>query len=249
MNLEQTLPGLLEVTLRRINLERRRGNYSVVNQLYQHCIDNAPTDKLKSHFSLKFARHLYKVTNEYDQAVELLEKTLSKNKGNVQLYMQLIDFAFHQKPINETTILNIFNKALKCSDIGDADKMLFSQRKIEFLEDFGSDIKMLIEATSYHEELAESITSSNKRSADESVYGGDEKRVRMDTDAYGASQAGFVAGSIPTMTQPSQALQSSDPNHAAYSYQNQQATWSNYQNAYGYPQSQWNQYQGYYPTA
>lgn len=61
VNLEQALPGLLEVTVRRINLERRRGNHSAVQELYQHCIDNAPTEKLKSHFSLKFSRYYVKV--------------------------------------------------------------------------------------------------------------------------------------------------------------------------------------------
>lgn len=52
---------MLEITIRKINLERRRGNTEKVDELYLKCIAEAKTAQMSSHFATKYARFLYKV--------------------------------------------------------------------------------------------------------------------------------------------------------------------------------------------
>ena len=60
-------------------------------------------------------------------------------QGNVRLYLQLIDIVYQQSNIDEEEVLTIFDQALSSSIAAD-HKMAFSQRKLEFLEDFGSNV-------------------------------------------------------------------------------------------------------------
>jgi hypothetical protein len=58
---------------------------------------------------------------------------------NPRLYLQLIDMGLQQNPLNEDNIISIIDQFL-CRDTDPEQKVLFAQRKVEFLEDFGSDI-------------------------------------------------------------------------------------------------------------
>lgn len=60
-SLEKMLPKLAMVRLRRISLERRRGNYPEVEQIYTESIEDAPSLEVRSFFALKYARYLSKV--------------------------------------------------------------------------------------------------------------------------------------------------------------------------------------------
>lgn len=53
---------MLEITIRKINLERRRGNAEKVDELYLKCIAEAKNSQMSSHFATKYARYLYKVS-------------------------------------------------------------------------------------------------------------------------------------------------------------------------------------------
>lgn len=51
--------------------------------------------------------------------------------------MQLIDIYYQMTPFNEESVIKAFNGALN-SDMPIEAKVLFAQRKVEFLEDLGS---------------------------------------------------------------------------------------------------------------
>lgn len=59
---------------------------------------------------------------------------------NTKLHLNLIDLEFSgDVKQNEANILSHFDKVIK-SSMPIATRVVFSQRKVEFLEDFGSDI-------------------------------------------------------------------------------------------------------------
>ncbi|KAJ1349721.1 hypothetical protein KIN20_005347 [Parelaphostrongylus tenuis] len=67
------------------------------------------------------------------------EEHLERDRDNVQLLLQLIDLAFTNPEFSQTAVIEAFDFAIK-SNISDAEKLQFSQRKLDFLEDLSYDI-------------------------------------------------------------------------------------------------------------
>ncbi len=59
--LEERVPGLAMVSLRKISLERRQGRFEQTEDMYQKYIEEAEKMSVKSFYAIKYARHLAKV--------------------------------------------------------------------------------------------------------------------------------------------------------------------------------------------
>lgn len=59
--LDKNVPGLVMVNMRKISLERRKGNTAMAETLFQEYINGASQPEISSFFSIKFARYLLKV--------------------------------------------------------------------------------------------------------------------------------------------------------------------------------------------
>lgn len=55
--LDESMPGLAMVAVRRIGIERRRGNREVVSSLYQRLIAEADSTEVHSFYTIKFSRY------------------------------------------------------------------------------------------------------------------------------------------------------------------------------------------------
>lgn len=82
---------------------------------------------------------LFQILNDVEKAVSILRKAVEKDKDNTRLYLQLIDMGLQKTPIDENSIISILDQFLN-KEGEPEQKLMFAQRKIEFLEDFGSDI-------------------------------------------------------------------------------------------------------------
>ena len=60
-NLEDVLPGMVMVAMRRISLERRIGDKEKTEMLFQEYIDKAPELSVRAFYTIKYARYLFKV--------------------------------------------------------------------------------------------------------------------------------------------------------------------------------------------
>ena len=100
--MEKQHPQLMNIQLRRINLERRRGNIEEVHALYKHCIKEAKTVSVASELSIKYARFLRlspaPVNYDSDGAIEVIEQALVRDERNAKLYLQLLDIYMHTRP-------------------------------------------------------------------------------------------------------------------------------------------------------
>ncbi|GFS32019.1 pre-mRNA-processing factor 39 [Nephila pilipes] len=226
--LGESIKDMLEITIRKINLERRRGNNEKVDELYSNCIAEAKTSQMSSHFATKYARYLYKVRGDFVKATEILKNALKNDPSNPYILLQLVDVGYQQDPMDQSAILEAFDMALS-SDMNNDQKLLFAQRKLEFLEDFSSDPQRIQDAFEDYAKMFKSHYSSRKRSAEEDD---ESKEKKVKTEVNGSVVVSTTAGSAATSAVPAQDA----------SYQYPHSAWANYaQNSYNYQQA-WTPY-------
>ncbi len=163
--LEKKHPELMSVVLRLINLQRRCGNHDQVHSLYKSCIDKAASSNAKAELSVKYSRFLRLVVGDDEAARSVLQAVLDKkDEKNAKIFMQLLDIELHAKPMVADNVLKIFDTAIGTKGMPSRQKLLFSQRKVEFLEDFGTSIVQVNEAKEAHEKLVEECKKEAKAS-------------------------------------------------------------------------------------
>ena len=163
LNVGEKHPQLVSVLMRRINLERRIGHNDEVHKLYKTCIEKAKSATAKAELTVKYSRFLRLVANDDASAKAVLQDILDKSdEKNAKVYLQLLDIELHQRPLNPPTVISLFDKAIATKSMPGRQKLLFSQRKIEFLEDFGDSIGAIAIAKECHEKLSEEVKKETK---------------------------------------------------------------------------------------
>ncbi|KAM3603490.1 uncharacterized protein V6R79_023407 [Siganus canaliculatus] len=226
-SLEAVVPGLAMVRLRRVSLERRRGNLEEAEVLLKEAMESANNATETSFYAVKLARQHLKVQRSLSKAKKVLLDAIEKDQTNPKLYLNLLELEISGDVTqNEAEILACFNRALS-SPMPLESRLLFCQRKVEYLEDFGSDINILVAA---YEELQklQKEHESTKRKAENGYDGSEEpdaKRQRVDDAAAAAAAAAAMTDASAT--------------NSAYNY-----NW--YQQQYGWGQNSWGQYANQY---
>ncbi|XP_046971445.1 pre-mRNA-processing factor 39 isoform X2 [Vanessa cardui] len=93
--IEKTCPSLVQIQYRRINLERRRGDYDKCIQLYEAYISSAKNKSVASAMAIKYARFLFHVKQDKLAARKALNDAIAKDPLNARLHMQRLDLALH----------------------------------------------------------------------------------------------------------------------------------------------------------
>ncbi|CAH2328845.1 pre-mRNA-processing factor 39 isoform X1 [Pelobates cultripes] len=216
--LEESVGDLAMIRLRRVNLERRHGNVKEAENLLTQAMKNAKSNSESSFYAIKLARHLLKVQKDAEKARKVLHDAITKDKDNAKLYLNVIEMEFSEDlKQNETNILSAFDKAIK-STMTIATRIKFSQRKVEFLEDFGFDINKLLTAYDDHQKLLKEH-DLQKRKAENGLEQPDAKRAHMEEMA--------AVASTPAVHQT--AATPGTYNYAnwyQYNYQNYPNTWN-----------------------
>lgn len=65
-------------------------------------------------------------------------------QDNPSLYLALIDIAYTATTFKESSVVEAIDYALESRHLNDKEKLRFSQRKLDFLEDFGHSIQELV---------------------------------------------------------------------------------------------------------
>ncbi|XP_005102551.2 pre-mRNA-processing factor 39 isoform X2 [Aplysia californica] len=162
MNIENNVPGLAMVCMRRISLERRCGNHEAGEELFKKYIETAVSHKSRTFFCIKYARYLQKVMGETDKARKVLNDALEIDNTNEKVFLQLLDVEYQSQPIVEERVMETFNRLLT-SEVSLEFKVKVSQRRMEFLEDFGTCIQKISFAYDEHQKLVKEASSKKKR--------------------------------------------------------------------------------------
>ncbi|XP_056619960.1 pre-mRNA-processing factor 39 isoform X1 [Triplophysa dalaica] len=220
---EEGVPGLAMVRLRRVSLERRHGNMDESEALLRDAIANGRNSGESSFYAVKLARQLVKVQKSIDKAKTVLLEAVEKDETNPKLYLNLLEMEYSSDiQQNEANIIACFDRALG-SSMSLESRITFAQRKVEFLEDFGSDINVLVAAYEEHQKLIKESDSLKRKSEDGSEEP-DSKRQRTDDQSAASGQM----------------MQDMQANNAGYNYNN----WYQQYNSWG-PQNSWGQYGQY----
>ncbi|KAK2856423.1 hypothetical protein Q5P01_005158 [Channa striata] len=232
-SLEAAVPGLAMVRLRRVSLERRHGNLEEAEALLREAMESAKNATETSFYAVKLARLLMKVQRSLSRAKKVLLEAIEKDQTCPKLYLNLLELEYNGDVTqNEAEILACFDRALK-SPMAIESRLLFSQRKVEFLEDFGSDINVLVAAYEEQQKLQKENEPSKRKAENgyESAQEPDAKRQRVDDSSSAAATA----------------MTDMQANNSAYNYnwyQQQYGGWG--QNSWG-QYNQYAQYNQYYP--
>ncbi|XP_041661990.1 pre-mRNA-processing factor 39 [Cheilinus undulatus] len=232
-SLEAAVPGLAMVRLRRVSLERRHGNLEEAEALLREAMESGKNSTETSFYAVKLARQQMKVQRSLSKARKVLLDAIEKDQTSPKLYLNLLELEYSGDVTqNEAEILACFDRALQ-SPMPLESRLLFSQRKVEFLEDFGSDINVLVAAYEEHKKLQKENEPSKRKAENgyDSSQEPDAKRQRVDDDPSAAANA----------------VTDTQANNSAYNYnwyQQQYGGWG--QNSWG-QYNQYAQYNQYYP--
>ncbi|XP_066845427.1 LOW QUALITY PROTEIN: pre-mRNA-processing factor 39-like [Anser cygnoides] len=176
---EEAVPGLAMVRLRRVSLERRQGNVAGAEALLLEAVRANEGLPLASFYAVKLARHVCKVQRDLAKARQVLLGALEKDPENARLHANLLEMEFGADVRqNEGNTMSCFERALR-SPLPDEAKLLFSQRRVEFLEDFGSSIHSLLTAYDEHQQFLQQH-AARKRAPENGADEPDDKRLRPD---------------------------------------------------------------------
>lgn len=227
--LDKNVPGLVMVNMRKISLERRKGNTAMAETLFQEYINGASQPEISSFFSIKFARYLLKIIGDTERARATLQSAVEKDRGNIKLYLQLLDLEYQCRPISEENVIKIFASILDCENFPLETKAKMSQRKLEFLEDFCASITTLKESYDEHQKLMKDLHNERKKRPSDAVSSEEpaEKRPKVEATQNGSGDQSQMTGAV-------------DPYYGH---------WGSYANSgYSYPPQQWGYGQHYYPS-
>jgi len=163
--LEKVAPKLDSLAVRRVNLARRQGDFDRVINFYRKYIESAKKDNgTLAPLSLRASRFAAKVMGDTALAEEFIERALEKEPRNARLYVQLFDVRFQRQPLDVDASVQILNRALK-SKLDLEQRCRFAHRKVEFLEDFGSNVDEIATAQDEYQKLAQKLQTDRQAKA------------------------------------------------------------------------------------
>uniref|UniRef100_A0A672N4Z8 Pre-mRNA-processing factor 39-like n=1 Tax=Sinocyclocheilus grahami TaxID=75366 RepID=A0A672N4Z8_SINGR len=246
-SLEMTVPGLAAVRLRRVGLERRAGRLDVAEALLKETVEQSKdSPPLHAFYSIKLARFLHKLCKNPARARTVLQEAIELSPDNGRLYQNLLELEMSgDLQTNGGGILQCVAKAL-AAPLSPKTKILFSQRGLQFAEDFGSTVQSVLSMYEEHQKLLKEHDA--KRQAENSDNDDPEKMSKMD-DASALTAPQTAPPTMPhvPMTTPPPSMMGGDMSGSYGSY----GSWYQQQQygGYGSYQNPWNQYNQYYPTS
>ncbi|KAM8939230.1 pre-mRNA-processing factor 39-like [Pelodytes ibericus] len=164
-DLETMVPGLAMVRLRRVSLERRSGNLDEAERLLRESVQSSLGTNMAAFYAIKLARFLLKLRGNSESARELLIQALEREPDNPRLHLCLLEFEVSRDATQgENDAISCVDRALR-SSVQDDIKKIMSQRRLEYLEDRGSNIASWVSAYDEHQKLMEQQKELKKQAA------------------------------------------------------------------------------------
>lgn len=97
------------------------------------------------------------------KSLEVLNTALGKDPNNSRIYLQLIDMTMQKETHCEKEVVRLIEAFLEKDSVDIEQKVLFAQRKLEFLEDFGSDIQCVQTAYEDYQKYVKQSKENKKK--------------------------------------------------------------------------------------
>ncbi|KAM4621804.1 pre-mRNA-processing factor 39 isoform 1-T1 [Polymixia lowei] len=246
-SLENTLPGLAVVRLRRAGLERRAGQLDESEALLREAVaQSKEKPSLHAFYSIKLARLLLKLGRNPGKARGVLQEALDISPDNSKLHMNLLELEVAGDPRGSAEAVQECVTRALAAPLSPRTKILFSQRGMQYAEDYGNSIQSVLFIYEEHQKLLKEL-GGKKRGAENGDNEDPEKLSKAD-DGSAVSVAPQVPPTMPhvPITTPPPPMMGSDTQggYGGYSNWYQQPQYGNYNY-----QNTWNYNQGYYPPS
>lgn len=172
-DLDASSPNLLQVAYRRCNLERRRGDLGRCAELYEEYIRGAvrrtkETGKAATNagqLAIKYARFTHKWRGDLNAAITVLREQLDRDPLNTRVVLQLVDLAVQRQHVDATEVVALIDNFVNAAadELELDQRVLFAQRKYEFLEDFGESAVQVQEAQRSLQSLMSKAKEAKKK--------------------------------------------------------------------------------------
>lgn len=245
VRLEKEVSNSLQISICRINLERRCQRFEEVSKLYEHYISTNKNKFATNALSIKYARFCQKILNDVNKGSDVLRKAIEKDKDNPRLYHQLLDLIFSKsprEPQHEEECVSIIDQFLERESTDIEHKLLFAQHKVEFLEDFGSSMTNVQKAVTDYMNLLKQVKEKRRKQFEDKIKTEEKKNNKTESSVPVHPAPAASNGSNSTSVSGSATFSTSGNN----SYPNQQQAYQNssnqYQQSANYGQPTYNQY-------
>ncbi|KAI6230212.1 hypothetical protein M3Y99_01088300 [Aphelenchoides fujianensis] len=139
-------PGFVAITMRKLQVDRRRlakedksADYSTfVHKMEKLIRDATNTRRVRSFYALKLARFQSKILHDRKAAERVLKEAIERDNDNLQLYLALVEAAFSSSHFREKDVLEALDFGLHSKHLSAEQRFLFSQRKLDVLEELGT---------------------------------------------------------------------------------------------------------------
>jgi len=252
----EAVPNMAYIKMKRVNCARRAGNLDVAEKMLREYVSSSIKPHEEKFYTRKLVWFLYKMVGKKEEACKIQEDLIAKHTAEVKLCNDLVEMQLHSgskgmTKAEEETALKTFNFILD-KDLTEDQKFSFSQKKLEFLEDFGSDVKAIRKTYDEHQKL---VKQQKKRQAEASAITDQPPSKKSKSASYQSGAPTTLANGARLSTTPvmsyaqgqyQQQYASGDPAAAQYYQQ-----WNNYQQQQGRTAgsnyySQWPGQQQYY---
>ncbi|KAL0973872.1 hypothetical protein UPYG_G00212260 [Umbra pygmaea] len=245
--LESSVPGLAMVRLRRAGLERRAGRLEESEALLRDAVvESKETPHLHAFYSIKLARLLLKLCKNPSRARGVLQEALEISPDNGKLHLNLLELEVSGDSRGSSESVQQCVRRALAAPLSPRTKILFSQRGLQYAEDYGTSVQSVLTVYEEHQKLLKEL-DSKKRGAENGDNEDPEKMLK------GEDGSAVPAPPQPPPTMPHVPITTPPPPimgadmSAGYGY----GSW--YQQpqygGYGGYQQPWNYNQGYYPPS
>ncbi|XP_048486257.1 pre-mRNA-processing factor 39 [Plutella xylostella] len=239
---EKQQPSLVQIQYRRVNLERRRGDYDKCVQLYEQYIAAAKSKSIASALAIKYARFLYHVRADAPGARKVLDDAIAKDPLNERLHLQRLDLALHT-PNTPFSELEELVQSYEKQEGADAEASArFAWRRRELAEELGG--AAAARAAALHQRA---LAKHLRKRARKEKHDAPAPAAPTDVKKKESSTTNNSAAAAPTggYYQPPAAPPQYDQNYAQ-GYQPPPWGYQQPPGPYQHPHPGWPQYPNYY---
>uniref|UniRef100_A0A674CLU0 Pre-mRNA-processing factor 39-like n=1 Tax=Salmo trutta TaxID=8032 RepID=A0A674CLU0_SALTR len=163
-SLETSIPGLAMVRLRRAGLERRAGRLDESEALLRDAVVQAKeTPHLHAFYSIKLARLLLKLCKNPSKARGVLQEALEISPDNGKLHLNLLELEVSGDPRGSPEgVQQCVTRAL-AAPLSPRTKILFSQRGLQYAEDYGTSVQSVLTVYEEHQKLLKELGNKKRR--------------------------------------------------------------------------------------
>ncbi|KAL5236934.1 hypothetical protein ACI65C_004344 [Semiaphis heraclei] len=167
VQLETIYPDSKEIVIKLLNFARRTQD-GRLKILFNHYLNSSRLKSLTSYIAIKYARFVWKHDRQLNLAFEILcdairIRDISVN-DSLEIYLTLVNVKMELNPKDHLSVLKTIDDImLQCHFY--KEKLVFSKKKLEYIEDYIVDYDMLRLATIEHNNLKKASITEKRQSS------------------------------------------------------------------------------------